>query len=117
MQDYKDLQVWKKSHQFTLEVYKVTKTFPKKEIFALVSQLRRAFSSIPTNIAEGCGRFTQKDFASFLQISLGSSQEAEYLVFLSKELNYINEADFVLLNKSIGEIKAMLISLIKKVRL
>ncbi|HTN21009.1 MAG TPA: four helix bundle protein [Pelobium sp.] len=117
MQDYKELQVWKKSHQFTLEIYKITKSFPKEEIFALVSQLRRASSSIPTNIAEGCGRFTQKDFASFLQISLGSSQEAEYLIFLSKELNYINETEFVLLNKSIGEIKAMLISLIKKVRL
>lgn len=117
MQNYKDLQVWKKSHEFTLEIYKVTKNFPKEEIFGVVSQLRRSGSSIPTNIAEGSGRFTQKDFANFLQISLGSSQEAEYLIFLSKELNYISEADFITLNKSIGEIKAMLISLIKKVGL
>jgi four helix bundle protein len=117
MQNYKDLQVWKKSHELALEVYKITKFFPKEEIFALVSQLRRASTSIPTNIAEGCGRFTQKDFASFLQISLGSAQEVEYLILLSKDLNYITEADFILLEKSIGEIKAMLISLIKKVRL
>lgn len=68
MQNYKDLQVWKKSHDLTLEIYKVTKLYPKEEIFGLVSQLRRASSSIPTNIAEGSGRFTQKDFASFLQI-------------------------------------------------
>lgn len=117
MQNYKDLQVWKKSHELTLEIYKITKGFPKEKIFGLVSQLRRSGSSIPTNIAEGSGRFTQKDFANFLQISLGSSQETEYLILLSKELNYISEADFIILNKSIGEIKAMLISLIKKVRL
>ena len=104
MQNYRDLQVWKKSHVLTLEVYKITKAFPKEEVFGLVSQLRRASVSIPTNIAEGSGRFTQKDFASFLQISLGSCQEVEYLTFLAKELNYISEADFDLLNKAIGEI-------------
>ena len=87
MQNYKDLQVWKKSHELTLEIYKVTKSFPKEEIFALVSQLRRASASIPTNIAEGSGRFTKKDFASFLQISLGSAQEVEYLILLSKRKN------------------------------
>ncbi len=117
MQNYKDLQVWKKSHEISLSIYKITQSFPKEEVFGLVSQLRRASVSIPTNIAEGSGRFTQKDFASFLQISLGSSQEVEYLILLSKELNYITEAEFILLDKSIGEIKAMLISLIKKVRL
>ena len=117
MQNYKDLQIWSKSHELTLEVYKITKTFPKEEIFGLVSQLRRASSSIPTNIAEGSGRFTQKDFASFLQIGLGSCQEVEYLIFLSHQLDYIAEVDYNPLNKSIGEVKGMLISLIKKVRL
>ena len=117
MQNYKDLQVWSKSHELTLEVYKITKTFPKEEIFGLVSQLRRASSSIPTNIAEGSGRFTQKDFASFLQIGLGSCQEVEYLIFLSHQLDYIAKVDYIPLNKSIGEVKGMLISLIKKVRL
>lgn len=117
MQNYKELQVWKKSHEITLEIYKITQCFPKEELFGLVSQLRRASVSVPTNIAEGSGRFTQKDFASFLQISLGSCQEVEYLILLSKELNFINETDFNQLEKSIGEIKAMLISLIKKVRL
>lgn len=117
MQNYKELQVWKKSHEITLEIYKITKVFPKEELFGLVSQLRRSSVSVPTNIAEGSGRFTQKDFASFLQISLGSCQEVEYLILLSKEINYIKETDFNQLEKSIGEIKAMLISLIKKVRL
>ncbi len=117
MQNYKDLQAWKKSHDLTLAIYKLTKLFPKKELFGVVSQLRRASSFIPTIIAEGAGRFTQKNSDSFLQISLGSSQEVEYLMLLPKELNYLPESDFVLLEKSIGEIKAMLISLIKKVRL
>lgn len=117
MQNYKDLQVWNKSHELTLDIYKITKAFPKEEVFSLVSQLRRAASSIPTNIAEGSGRFTQKDFASFLQISLGSCQEVEYLIFLSHQLDYIEEVDFNPLNKLTGEVKAMLISLIKKVRL
>jgi four helix bundle protein len=117
MQNYKDLLVWNKSHELVLEVYKLTKDFPKEETFGLSSPLRRAVVSIPTNIAEGSGRFTQKDFASFLQISLGSCQEVEYLIFLSNELGYLKEKGFEPLNKSIGEIKAMLISLIKKVRL
>lgn len=117
MQNYRDLQVWVKSHELTLEIYNITKSFPQDELYGLVSQLRRASSSIPTNIAEGSGRFTQKDFASFLQISLGSCQEVEYLIFLSKELKYIAEVDFERINKSIGGTKAMLISLIKKVRL
>ncbi len=117
MQNYKDLLVWSKSHELVLKVYTLTKDFPKEETFGLVSQLRRAVTSIPTNIAEGSGRFTQKDFASFLQISLGSCQEVEYLAFLSTELKFISKADFDLINKSIGEIKAMLISLIKKFRL
>lgn len=117
MQNYKDLQVWKKSHDVTLEIYKITKYFPKEELFGLVSQLRRASVSIPTNIAEGSGRFTQKDFASFLQISLGSWQEIEYLMFLASELNYLSKEDFNNINTSVGEVKAMLISLIKKVTL
>ena len=80
MQNFKDLLVWKKSHDFTLEVYKITVAFPKEETYNLTSQIKRASSAIPTNIAEGTGRFTQKDFASFLQISLGSCHEVEYLL-------------------------------------
>jgi four helix bundle protein len=78
MQNYKDLKVREKSHQFTLEVYEITKVFPKEEIYSLTNQLRRAASSIPANTAEGCGKNSQAEFVHFLNISLGSANESEY---------------------------------------
>lgn len=116
MQDYKHLKVWAKSHEFTLEVYKVTKSFPKEETYNLISQLRRCSSSIPANIAEGTGKKTQAEFANFLNISLGSANESEYFLILSKDLLYLEDQKFESLYKLINEIKAMLISLITKVR-
>ncbi len=116
MQNYKDLKVWEKAHQFTLSVYRVSKSFPKEEIYGLTSQLRRAASSIAANIAEGCGKNTKNDFANFLNISLGSSNEAEYFVLLAKDLNYISLDEYDILIKMINEVKAMLIALIGKVR-
>jgi four helix bundle protein len=116
MQNYKDLKVWEKAHLFTLDVYKLTEHFPKTETYGLTSQLRRAASSIPANIAEGCGKNTKRDFANFLNISLGSSNEAEYFILLSKGLNYITVENYGSLTKLINEIIAMLISLIAKVR-
>lgn len=116
MQNYKDLKVWEKAHLFTVEVYKATKSFPKEEIYGLTSQLRRASSSIAANIAEGCGKNTKNDFANFLNISLGSSNEAEYFVLLAKDLEYLSVSVYEVLSKLINEIKAMLIALIGKVR-
>lgn len=116
MQNYKDLKVWEKAHEFTLRIYEITKLYPKEEIYGLTNQLRRAASSIPANIAEGCGKFSQPDFAKFLNIALGSANEVEYFLILSKDLNYINLEDSELLIKIINEIKAMLIALILKVR-
>ncbi len=116
MRDFKNLIVWKKSHENALLIYELTKSFPKEERYGLISQLRRASVSIPTNIAEGCGKFTQKDFANFLQISLGSSHEVEYLILLSYELKYIDQTNYNNLNEAINEVKAMLIALVKKVR-
>ena len=116
MQNYKDLKVWGKGHQFTLQVYETTKAFPKEEVYSLTNQLRRAASSIPANIAEGCGKNSQAEFAHFLNISLGSANEAEYFLILSKDLKYLNENIFDTLVKIINEIKAMLIALISKVR-
>ncbi len=116
MQNYKDLKVWEKAHHFTVEVYRITKPFPKEEIYGLTSQFRRAASSIPANIAEGCGKNTNNDFANFLNISLGSSNEAEYFILLAKDLNYLSLPDYETLIKLINEIKAMLIGLIGKVR-
>jgi four helix bundle protein len=117
MQNYKELKVWKKSHLFTLKVYEVTKSFPKEELYSLTNQLRRACSSIPANIAEGCGKNSNNELAHFLNIALGSSNEAEYFLLLSKDLNYLTEDRFIELEDNVNEIKAMLISLINKVRI
>lgn len=116
MQNYQDLKVWQKSHQFVLAVYQLTNDFPKTEIFGLTSQMRRATVSISANLAEGCGKNSMLDIANFFQISLGSLHETEYYLLLSKDLNYISIEMFDKRNSEIREIKAMLISLIKKIR-
>jgi four helix bundle protein len=116
MRNYKDLIVWQKAHAFVLAAYKTSRSFPKEEQYNLTSQLRRAATSIPTNLAEGCGKFTQRDFAKYLQNSMGSAQEVEYLIFLSFELGYISLDDFKKMDSLINEVKAILISLILKVR-
>jgi four helix bundle protein len=115
MKDFRKLSVWTKSHKLTLEVYKLTDFFPSKEEYGLKSQLRRAVVSIPTNIAEGCGRGSDVDFKRFLQISFGSANEVEYLILLSKDLAYMNERAFESISIDIIEIKKMLSTLIKKI--
>lgn len=98
----------------TLQVYKVTKAFPKTEIYELTSQLRRASSSVPTNIAEGCGRLSDKELARFIVIATGSLVEVEYLILLSFELEYISEQEHKILDKEINEIKSMMYAYHKK---
>lgn len=112
MRDYKKHLVWQKSHQLTLEIYKVTKAFPKEEMFSLTSQMKRSSSSIPTNIAEGCGRSSDKDFCRFLYISYGSANELEYQIILSIDLQFIDSEDGENLLSQIEEIKKMLNGLI-----
>ena len=85
MQNFKDLLLWQEAHKLTLQVYEVSKSFPKEETFGITSQLRRAAVSISCNIAEGCGRYSSKDFANFLQIALGSANETDYLILLAKD--------------------------------
>jgi four helix bundle protein len=116
MTDFKKLLVWEKAHKLVLAVYQVTSKFPSHEQYGITSQLRRASTSIPTNIAEGSAKSTQKDFAKFLQIALGSCQESEYLLILSQDLKYLSNEDFETLNGKANEVKAMLIAFIKKVR-
>lgn len=112
MQDYKSLKVWEKAHQLVLDIYKATYNFPKEELFGLVSQLRRAAVSIPTNIAEGTSRKSRKDFIRFLEIAFGSAKEVEYELFLSNDLKYIQNEIFTKLDNQIKEIKKMLVGLI-----
>jgi four helix bundle protein len=116
MQNYKELKVWQKAHTFVLKVYNITKGFPKEEMYSLTNQIRRSASSIPANIAEGAGKKTQLDFAHFLNISLGSANETEYFLLLAKDLDYLPEDNYLELNDNVNEVKAMLISLINKVR-
>jgi four helix bundle protein len=116
MKDFKKLVVWEKAHKLVLSIYKVTRSFPKEEQYGLISQIRRAATSTPTNIAEGCGKNTQPDFARYLQNAFGSMQEVQYLSLLSFELQYLNRDDYRQLDKDISEVKAMLIGLIQKIR-
>jgi four helix bundle protein len=116
MRDFRQLRVWEESHGLTLKVYQITKVFPKEELFNLINQMRRSSSSIPTNIAEGCGRETNKDYAHFLQIALGSSYELDYQILLAKDLNYIDGKIYSELNDKVDKIKRQLAILIKKVR-
>ena len=116
MQDFRKLNVWEKAHELTLLIYKITKKFPKEEMFSLTSQIRRASSSIPTNIAEGCGRGTDKNFARFVQIAMGSASELEYLILLSFELKYLADENFKTINNEIINIKKMIASLLKTLR-
>ena len=114
MRDFKKYDIWQLSHELTLEVYKITSTFPKEELFGITSQLRRATSSIPTNISEGCGRNSDKEFNQFLNIALGSALETEYLFILSKDLNYLNQEQFQDLELKINNIKSKIYKLKQK---
>ena len=116
MRDFKTLKVWQQSHKFTLEIYRTTATFPKDELFALVSQMRRSSSSIPTNIAEGSGRRTNEDYAHFLQMAFGSACEIEYQILLSADLRYISRDKEIELNSYVVDIKRMLSAFMSKLR-
>ncbi|WP_443937666.1 four helix bundle protein [Pedobacter sp. MW01-1-1] len=117
MRDYQKLDVWKKAHLFTLQVYtEILSVMSIEERFALTQQIRRATYSIPLNIVEGSGKHTDKDFTCYLDNALGSAKEVEYAFILIRDLNYINEELCALVNKSINEIKAMLIAFIKFLR-
>jgi len=117
MRDYKKLEVWKRSHELTLFVYSnLLPRFPKSEQYDLLSQTKRSAYSIPMNIVEGSGRFTEKDFAHFLDMALGSAHELEYCCLLGKDLGYFDLELFQKVNQQINEVKAMLIGLIKKLR-
>lgn len=91
MHNFKELKVWQKSRVFVKEVYVLTHNFPKEELFVMTSQMRRAAISIPSNIAEGSGRGSNKDFARFIDIATGSSYELESLIYTGYDLNYYSE--------------------------
>jgi len=116
MKNFRDLKVWQKSHQLTLDTYKTTATFPKEEQYGITSQMRRAASSVSANIAEGCCRGSDADFARFLQIAISSASELEYFLLLSHDLNLLELAHYQQLHSDVTEAKRMLTALIQKLK-
>jgi four helix bundle protein len=116
MQNYRDLKVWQRSHQVTLAVYRISQRFPQSELYGLTSQMRRAASSVPANIAEGCGRSTDADFLRFLQIALGSAHELDYHLLLAHDLNLIPTHDYQTLLQDLTTTRRMLNALIQKIK-
>jgi len=114
MKDFRELQVWQKAHQLTLAVYQVTAGFPREERYGLTAQIRRSCSSIPANVAEGCGRRGDAEFARFCSIAMGSASELEYHLLLSRDLKLIKPADHVELAQRTIEVKRMLSVLMQK---
>lgn len=115
MRDFKTLQVWEKAHHLTLALYRATGAFPKEELYGLTSQMRRAVASIPTNIAEGCGRETNAELSRFLQIAMGSASEVEYQLLLARDLDFLTTDIYIRLNEDLLHVKRMLNSLLQKV--
>lgn len=115
MRNFRNLDVWKSSVQLVKVVYELTAFFPASEKFNLISQISRCAVSIPSNIAEGCARDSQKDFARFLQISLGSSFELETQFEIAKELNFIDNIKFEQLITQLHTIQKQIQSLKKYV--
>lgn len=115
MQRFTELKVWERSHALVMKLYRLSAQFPEDERFGLISQLRRAAASVPTNIAEGAKRQGAQDYARFLNIAEGSLSETEYLVMLGRDLGYIGLDDATGLLVEIEEISRMLFALRMKV--
>ena len=114
MRDFRDLVVWQKGHRLTLDVYRATAGFPTDERFGLTAQLRRSAASVPTNIAEGCGRDVERELARFISIAAGSASETEYHLLLAHDLGYLSREAHVDLTARVNEIKKMLRSFREK---
>ena len=118
MQDYHKLAIWQRSHQLTIKIYGITQTqFPREELFGQTNQIRRAVASIPTNIAEGCGRNSRAELAQFLNIAAGSASEVEYEILLAKDTGYITIEQYESLSKEITEIRSMIKKYMSQLRM
>lgn len=108
MRDFKTLEVWSEGHQIVLKIYAITQQFPPSEQFGIVLQMRRSAASIPTNIAEGCGRGSNRELKRFCEIAMGSASELEYLLILSNELQYLESAEFAIISNRLISLKKRL---------
>jgi four helix bundle protein len=113
MRNFKELKVWQKAHQFVLGVYQQTRDFPSEERFGLTAHLRKSATSVPSNIAEGCGREGERELARFLSIAAGSASESEYQLLLALDLGYLQPDAHRQLDEQVNEVKRMLNSFIR----
>ena len=115
IKSYKDLNIWKRSIELVEDIYRLTKSFPKEELYGLTSQMRRAAVSIPSNIAEGFTRFHNKEYRQFLYIALGSCSELSTQIIIASRLKYFDNNKMEQLLDEIDEICKMTMNLIKKI--
>src|SRR3990172_13305367 len=108
MKDFRTLKVWEKAHALTLAIYKATEKFPKQELYALTNQIQRAAVSIPTNIAEGCGKDSDAELKRYFVIAMGSSSELEYLLLLARDLTYLQANIYQSMQNDLVETRKML---------
>jgi four helix bundle protein len=116
MRDFTNLQVWQKAHALTLNVYHASKSFPAEERYGLTSQIRRACSSIPTNLAEGCGTQSDAELCRYAFISMACSSEVQYELLLARDLDYLSQADYARLYDQLIEVRRMLNGFIMKLK-
>lgn len=116
MQDFRNIKAWQKGHQVVLEVYRATAKYPKDELFGLTSQTRRAVVSVTANIAEGCERGSDADFARHLQIAIGSAFEVDSLLLTARDLDLLSDDVYGPLNENVEELKRLLNGFLQAVR-
>lgn len=116
MQDFRNLEVWEKAHQLTLTIYEHTESFPSEEQYGLTSQMRRSGSSIAANLAEGCGRGSDADFARFVQNAIGSASEVDYHLLLARDLGYLSPDGYDTCKEQTDRVLRMLHGLLKRLR-
>ena len=116
MRDFRKLEIWKRSHKAVLHLYGVTKDFPTEEKYGITNQIRRAGVSIPSNIAEGCGHESKKEFARYLQMAAASTSELQYQLILAYDLGYLQEDQYAELASIIGDLKKMIFVYTKRIR-
>ncbi len=116
MQDFRKLKVWQKAHDLALAVYEATSAFPREEVYGLTSQIRRAVTSVPSNIVEGCGRGSNAELKRFLYIALASANELEYQLLLCRDLGFLPLESHDRLSGQAVEVKRMLSALIATIR-
>jgi len=116
MKDFRQLTIWQRSHQLTLAIYKLTRTFPSDERYGVTSQLRRSMSSVPANIAEGCGRDSELELKRYLDIAHGSASEADYHLQLATDLGYLMPEEYQPLAQEVSELKRMIGAFARKLK-